>query len=192
MKKEVSDHLAKVFFESRPAQKIKKTRSLFDYAILSVGVLAVMVLASMLITKNRFFSVTADPEILKIERYDGPRVLKFDFSKEMSGAETLFVGLPELDLSKYHKVGFSVRLLEPQTRRKAALKVSIVNKRREISSLYIRQINHSWKQVIVPFTAFRELGDRSIVTGILFSLEPWNTSAETGRLLIDDIQFLKN
>ena len=192
MKKEVSDHLAKMFFEVKPAQKTKRERSFFDYVVLSVGVLTVLVLAVTLIVKNKSFGITAHPEVLKLERYDGPHVLKFDFSKELSGAETLYVGLPDLDLRQYRKVGFNVRILEPQTRRMAALKVSIVSKRKEISSLYIRQINHSWKSIVIPFFAFGNVSDWSGIAGISFSLEPWNTSAEKGKLLIDDIQFLKN
>ena len=191
MKKEVSDHLAKVFLEARPAQKNKKERSFFAYIVISCAVITVLVLITAFLAKNKQ-GLAAKSEVLRLERSDGPRVLKFDFTKDRTSSATLFIGLPDANLNRYKKVGFNIRILEPQTSQKAALKVSIVSKRKEISSLYIRQVNNHWKQVVVPFSLFGNVSDWSGVAGISFSLEPWNAVSDKGRVLIDDIQFFKN
>ncbi|HQP91467.1 MAG TPA: hypothetical protein PLU24_02215 [Candidatus Omnitrophota bacterium] len=143
MKKEVSDHLAKVFLQVTPRKSKEKERSLLGYIFLSAAIILVFILAVAVITKNR--QGLDSSEILRLERPDGPRVLKFDFTKDRSSLASLFIALPDANLNRYKKIGFNIRIIEPQTPARAALKVSIVSRRKEISSLYLRQINNHWK-----------------------------------------------
>ncbi len=192
MKKEVSDHLARVFFENNRTKQKKSQKPLAWIWVASAIVLVFLGFVSVFLFSSPGKIFKAKARALKLENYGGPQVLKFDFSKDPAKTATLYVEFPDINLSGYKRLGFNVRFQNTDKWPKASLKVSLVNKRKEVSSLYIQNINHSWKKIVIPFSDFSQLRDWSNLCGFSFSLEPWNTDTKKGELLIDDIQFLDN
>jgi hypothetical protein len=192
MKKEVSDHLAHVFLETRPAQKQKKEKSFFYFLALSPGLITVFILGLTLWPRFAPRVLVLKNEALRLERRDGPYHLRFDFSQSAGNPAALDIEMPDADLRRYKKIAFLARLRDAGAHRLGTLKVSLVNKRKETSSRYISEVDSSWKKIVVPFSAFGNIQDWSHLSFLTFTLEPWNALSKKGELLIDDIQFLMN
>ncbi|PIZ83982.1 MAG: hypothetical protein COX96_06120, partial [Candidatus Omnitrophica bacterium CG_4_10_14_0_2_um_filter_44_9] len=99
---------------------------------------------------------------------------------------------PDIDLSNYKRLSFSIRLKDADTRQLGSVKVGLVNIRKETSSLYVSDINNSWKKLSLPFSDFGKIQDWTRPIKITFTLEEWNIFAKKGELLIDGVEFSKN
>jgi|GEM_PF-916923 len=189
MKKEVSDHLSRAFFEKRVLKKqVKGNRR----RIILTGCL-VLVFIFLLFLWGRadekpFFAKGKD---LVLENHEGPYRIDFDFSDTASKIKVLRIDLGMIDIHEYESLTFSLRMPSPSTRQSNSIKVSLVNKRNETSSLYISDINNSWKRITVPFSKFSNIHDWTSVSEVSFTLEEWNVFPKKGELLAEGIGFTK-
>lgn len=190
MKKEISDHLAKAFFDKK--EKTKEDNSFIFYIAVSLLFVAVLLFVSGFLSKPNLKGYYVRDEKLVFEKHDGPYVLSFNFGDSSSKIETLVINIPDIDLSSYKRLSFSIRLKDADTRQLGAVKVGLVNIRKESSSLYLSDINNSWKKLSLPFSDFGKIQDWTRLVKILFTLEEWNTFAKRGELLIDGVEFSKN
>ncbi len=192
MKKEISDHLAKAFFERKGQKKQAKEKSFNYYIVLSLSLVVIFVFVAALISRLLPKSMASSGQSIMIERHGEPYTLKYNFSESISNVATLNIDMPDLDYSRFRRVAFVIRLQSPDARRLGSLKVSIVNKRKETSSQYFSDIDSNWKKVVLPISAFQTFSTLSGPITLSFTLEPWNVYAKKGELLIDDIELLSN
>lgn len=192
MKKEISDHLAKAFFETNVSQVKQRDKNFVFYLAVSVALVVVLVFSTTILANLSSGRLSVGGEAVRLARHDGPYTLKFDFSDSVSNTATLDLEISDADLNRFTKLGFFVRLREADVNRAGTLKVSLVNKRRETSSQYISGINSSWKKFVIPLAGTDKKIDLAGPIVLSFTLEPWNTFIKRGELLIDDIQFIKN
>jgi len=190
MKKEISDHLAKAFFDKK--EKKKEDKSFVFYIVVSLLFVAVLLFVSGFLSKPSLKGYYIRDEKLVFEKHDGPYILRFNFQDSSSKVETLVINIPDIDLTSYKRLSFSVRLKDADTRQLGSVKVGLVNIRKETSNLYLSDINNSWKKLSFPFSDFGKIQDWTRPTKILFTLEEWNTFAKRGELLIDGVEFSKN
>ncbi|OIO36403.1 MAG: hypothetical protein AUJ74_02590 [Candidatus Omnitrophica bacterium CG1_02_44_16] len=190
MKKEVSDHLAKAFFDKRDTKK--EDKSFIFYIAVSLLFVAVLLFVSGFLTKPNLKGYYIRDEKLVFEKHDGPYILNFNFRDSSSKIETLAINIPDIDLSNYKRLSFSIRLKDADTRQLGSVKVGLVNIRKETSSLYVSDINNSWKKLSLPFSDFGKIQDWTRPIKITFTLEEWNIFAKKGELLIDGVEFSKN
>ena len=85
------------------------------------------------------------------------------------------INIPDIDLSGYGALKFSVRLKDAGEHKLGVLKVGVMNKRKEFSSLYVPEINNRWKRIILPFSEFNQIRSWSDVAQLSFTLEEWNS-----------------
>lgn len=192
MKKEVSDHLAKVFFETNRQKERKEERHFVFFIALSIALVAGFVLAVTFAPSLYRGFQTSRNASLGLQRFDGPYLMKFDFTNTVSQAAVLNIDLPDVDARVFSGLLFSVRLHNADARSLGALKVGLVNKRRETATQYFSDITPFWKKLSFPFSLLDHFTDRSSLISLQFILEPWNTRAKRGVLVIDDIRFVKN
>jgi hypothetical protein len=190
MKKEISDHLAKAFFERK--EKKKEDSSFIFYIAVSLLFVAGLLFVSGFLSKPNIKGFYICDEKLVFEKHDGPYVLSFNFKDSSTKIETLVINIPDIDFSTYKHLSFSIRLKDADTRQLGYVKVGLVNIRKETSSLYLSDINNSWKKLSLPFSDFGKIQDWTRPVKILFTLEEWNTFAKRGELLIDGVEFSKN
>lgn len=192
MKKEVSDHLAKVFFETNRQEGRKEERRFIFFIALSIALVAGFILAATFAPSVYRRSLAPKNASLGLQRFDGPYLMKFDFTGSVAQTAVLNIDLPDVDASGFTGLRFSARLHNADARSLGALKVGLVNKRRETATHYFSDITPSWKKLSFPFSLLTHFTDRSNIVSLQFSLEPWNTRAKRGVLVIDDICFIKN
>lgn len=188
MKKEISDHIAKAFFD----KKVKKNRIevLFLRAISVVAVLSLALAASVFFDSS-VHKIPAEGQKLALIKHDGPYVLNFDFDNSSAKIESLVIDLPDIDLSGYKSLRFSLRLVGSTSHRKGIVKATLVNTRYEMSSLYISDAAPVWKKEELALKDFSSIVDWSHPSRLLFTLEEWNVSVPKGTLMVDDIEFVK-
>ncbi|MFH0877535.1 MAG: hypothetical protein V1863_04855 [Candidatus Omnitrophota bacterium] len=190
MKKEVSDHLARAFFD----KGIRKKRdfNFFFFLVLSVLVVGVLVLTVSTLGSSKVRSLETSGVRWRLEKHDGPYVLNFDFTQVPSKIQSLEVDLPQVDLSGYNRLSFSVRLFNAREKELGALKVTLMNRRKESSHIYLSDITPSWQSHKLSLSQFGKIQDWSNLTQLVFSLEEWNLNPKKGQILIDAIEFSKN
>jgi hypothetical protein len=189
MKKEVSDHLSRVFFEKRVLKKQDKSSS--HKIILTGCLILVFILAVFLFGRAEEKPFFAKGKDLILENHEGPYRIDFDFADTSSKIKTLKIDLGMIDIHQYESLTFSIRMSSPSTRQSNSIKVSLVNKRNEISSLYISDIDNSWKRITVPFSKFSNIHDWTSVSEVSFTCEEWNIFPKKGTLLAEGIGFTK-
>ncbi len=190
MKKEVSDHIAKAFFETKAVKK-NDDRLLF-YIVVSLLFVACFIFVSSFFLGPKFKQIAQQGQNIIFEKHDGPYVLSFNFQDAQSKIETLNIDFPDVDLSAYKRIVFSIRMKDGGAQKLGAVKVSLVNKRRESSSQYLSDIKNSWRKLSLPLSDFGKIQDWTHLSKISFSLEQWNIVPVKGELLIDGIEFSKN
>ena len=84
MKKEISDHLAKTFFENKSRPK-KKDRHNFLIPVTAVLITG-LVFGAWVLGHPKTKSLSALGERVALGRYDGPYTLRFDFANSSSKA----------------------------------------------------------------------------------------------------------
>src|SRR5512135_652852 len=145
MKKEVSDHLARVFLETKrtPAPKEKEQPFLL-YVVVS-GVLV----ASLILGFNRLAMLgkhrNAPGQAWVLENNGGPYVMQFNFSDAPSKIESLSVDIAGVDLKGYSHMRVAMRHSEADAKISGPIKLSHVNAHLESSSRYISDIGSPWK-----------------------------------------------
>jgi hypothetical protein len=189
MKHEVSEHLARVFLETkRPA---KKEKDWFPWIVTGCALVLVLLGGVGVMRSKSSASNAASPQSLVVSSANGAFTLSFDVPTPSGKVETLSIDLGGKDLSEYGQVRFAASLNGADLKRLGALKVTLTNHRNEISSVYVRDISTHWKRFTIPTGDFKSVRDRSRVRQLSFTLEPWNANVARGELLIDDVVFVK-
>lgn len=189
MKKDVTDALAKAFFDKKKTKK--RDDSLLFFVPLALCFIVVIGLCITVISNKRPEKTQVSGQGLMLERSDAPYKLLFNFYGLSSGAETLNIEIPDVDVSGYSRLRFSARIHNADHNVLGPLKIGLVNTRQENSSFYLNDVNQKWKKFIVPLNKFKDIHDVSRLAKLYFTLEKWNCKPLRGELLIDDIEFLK-
>jgi hypothetical protein len=196
MKKEVSDHLARVFLETKVPEKIEdkepNEKSFLFFVIVSVVVVASLIFSIGFFNQPAAHRARSASQVVSIAKHDGPYVLKYNFKDTPSKIETLSIAMSGMDLKGYSRMRFAIRMKEAKNKNIGYIKVSLSNARRESSSIYLSDIRQSWKTVELSLRDFSNIYDWACLERLSFSLEAWNLVPLTGELLIDGVEFIKN
>jgi hypothetical protein len=197
MKKEVSDHIARVFLETRIPEKKSENkeeanRSLIFFVVVSAAVIASLILGLNMISQTAMRQTKAARHSLSLEKHDGPYSLNFNFTDAPSKIETLSIAMEGTDLKGFTRMRFAIRLNGVEPKSLGSIKVSLTNARRETSSLYLSDIHHSWKTVELSLKDFTQINDWTRLERVSFTLEAWNAAPLKGELLIDGVEFINS
>ncbi len=192
MKKEISDHIASTFFEKKKKPPRKKDRKALSKRILLFLLTALFILAAIKVLATARVTGVHVGRRLGFVKHDGPFQLNYNFlNRATSKIETLTIDIPEIDLREYKAIRFSLRMMDDDNQKDGIVKVSLSNRRKETSSLYIQNIGPSWKVIEIPRENFRSLNDWSQLNQLTFTVEEWNLRRKAGVLLIDGVEFVK-
>jgi len=192
MKKEISDHIASTFFEKKKKPPRKKDRKSLSKRILLFLLTALFILAAIKVVATTRFTGLHVVRRLGLIKHDGPFRLNYNFlNRATSKIEVLTIDMPEIDLREYKAIRFSLRMMDNDNQKDGIVKVSLTNRRKETSSLYIQNIGPSWKVIEIPRENFHALNDWSQLNQLSFTVEEWNLRRKEGVLLIDGVEFVK-
>ncbi len=191
MKKDVSDRLAQAFFENKPKKKKKNQNPAWALWFILLFCLTVIILISSLRNRGLGNNAQVSQGSIIFEKNDGPYLLNFDFTTNLSKKVSLNIDTGSMDLTKYTQLKFRVKLQNNTGFEKTnnALKVCLVNSRQEAACVYVRNISTHWSDIILNLADFSKIHDWSCLKNLMFTLEEWNLELKNGRFLIDDVEF---
>lgn len=191
MKKNVSDHLAWAFLDNAKDRPKEKKFSFF--LALSILVLLILVFGINKFLKKPSQGIYAPKsQSITIDNYYGAYELDYDFSDNTAKIRSLSIAIPRLNLENYKTLDFNIKSSGNQRNGTGTVKVSFINRRKETSSVYVRQISNSWKEIKIPLSEFNDINDWSTIEKLIFSVEEWNIFPKNGRIFIDNIEFSNN
>jgi len=187
-REEIYDHLAQVYLGRRAEtdeKKIKQFNTWLAINIVITGIIFASVFYGLTAFLKQHASSLKSNVIYALHR--GPVRLDYNFVDDYPPIKMFSLAIPEIDASGYLNLSFALRSRGEGN--PGLLKLVIRNKRNEIASLYVRDVNADWKTYTLNLDDFREITDWTCLTEISFVLESWNVNEKRGSVLIEDVSF---
>lgn len=192
-KKDIYEHLAKIYLDASSAKKNKKTpeyprlfKNLFFASIALVFLLAAFILY-IIPAKQKSLPNNLNSEFALVLQSD---IVKINFDFNPAQKEIYSINLNKLALVRFKALGFSVR--KSNYRDNVILKVEFTNAFKEKSDIYINDIPvHKWKDYKIGLAEFKAISDWSEMSGLAFIIEEWNAKDKKGGVYIDNVRFLR-
>ena len=184
-KDEIYEHLAKVYLGKK---KKKKTLEPKFYLLLFINIFAVLGISALFFLGSKSLKPSAkigSDVSFSVNKY--PLRLQYNFNTPYPQIENFSLPLPGVDCRSYRNLKFSIRAGREEM--PEILKITLENKKKEMSSYFLKHISNKWNKITIPLEDFKEITDWSNITKVHFVFEAWNTGAKKGSVLIDDICF---
>jgi len=187
-RKDVYDHLAKIYLDASSKTKRKKKQKDYPKVIRGLFVAGGLALLSLMLVfllsvrKNR-------PQDSQIALIFAPEAVKINFNFDPAKKEIYSLNLNNLDFKRFKTLAFSVRKAQPQGN--ISLRVELSNSFKEKSEVYLRNIANKWQDYRINLSDFKGLSGWSSVSELAFIVEEWNASSKKGIVYVDNIRLLK-
>ena len=183
-KKDIYEHLAKIYLENAPAYKGSKAKS-EDYKIyIFVGIAVIIVVSSLfLIPFSRNPSNTQTLLIL------APDPVKINYKFDPVKKESYSFDLKRLNIAGFKSLAFSVK--KSNFNDNISMRVEFQSIFKEHSEVYIKNVPGKWKEYTLNLSQFKEISEWAEMSGLIFSVEEWNTRDNKGIVYLDNVRFIK-
>lgn len=187
-REEMYDHLAQVYLGKRKEPEGKKQLRFNTWLMINVVIMVVIFASS-------FYGLTAflkqNHSLLKsnviYSLHNGPVRIEYNFADHFPPVKQFALTVPEMDASGYLNLTFALRAREEGS--PGIVKIVIRNRRNEISSVYVKEVDLQWQDYKLRLSDFKEITDWSCLTEISFVLESWNVADAKGVIMIEDVNF---
>jgi hypothetical protein len=185
---DIYDHLAQVYLGKRSKSDIKKEQQFSAWLLINI-------LITVIIFTSAFYGLTAfltqrnsalQSRII-FSLHNGPIRMEYNFTDSFPPIKTFELSVPNVDVTKYNKIQFSVRGKEEGT--PGIIKITVKNLRGEEDSYYVQGVGLDWQEFNIPLDEFPRITDWSSLDDISFVLESWNVDSKKGLILIDNVCF---
>ncbi|MFA5100536.1 MAG: hypothetical protein WC547_06620 [Candidatus Omnitrophota bacterium] len=183
-KKDIYEHLAKIYLENAPAYKGAKPKA-EDYKIyIFVGIAVVIVVSSLfLIPFSRNPSNTQTMLIL------APDPVKINYKFDPVKKEAYSFDLKRLNIAGYKSLAFSVK--RSNFNDDVSIRVELQSIFKERSEVYVKNVPNKWKEYVLDLTQFKNITEWAAMSGLIFTVEEWNSRDDKGIVFIDNVRFIK-
>jgi len=186
-KKEIYEHLAKIYLDaSLTKKKIKKYSRFSKRNFAFLGLIFVFAFGAFFALTHFAPHKSLNSEIALVL---SPDVVRINFNFDPARKETYSVNLNRLNLMKYKALGFSVKKSDYMDN--LSLRIEFTNAFREKSEVYLKKIPNSWQEQRINFSNFKNISDWSEMTDISFIVEEWNAQDKRGFVYLENVRFIK-
>ena len=185
-KKDIYEHLAKIYLDasSKKKKKSKARLPFFRKPFFIIGVSVFAFGAFFFFAFNR--KHTLKSEIALLLQTDAAKInFHFDPAKK----ETYSLDLNKLDITRFKALGFSVKKVNSTGM--ISLRVEFINDFKEKSEVYFRDIPFRWQDYKIELSKFKNIGDWSSMVHLAFIVEEWNVKEKKGIVYIDNVRLLR-
>ncbi len=184
-KKDIYEHLAKIYLDASSTKKKKR----IDPRILRSLTLAMLAAV--------FFSVTGlvvglnkkTPQNSQTALFLHPEIAKINFNFQPAKKEVYAINLNNLNLSHYKSLAFSVKKNNP--RDIISLRVEFTNIFKEKSYVYLKDIPSKWGEYLIRFDSFDGITDWSEMKELSFAVEEWNAREDKDVVYLENIRVVR-
>lgn len=184
-KKEIYEHLAKIYLDASSKKKEKTKNHLRLYNNLFIIGLVFLIgtaLTLSYLSKNK--NLTSETALFIL---NDPAKINFNFNPAKK--ESFTINLNGLSLSPFKALAFAVKNTDKNSN--VALRIELTNSFKEKSEVYLKQIPAKWDEFKISFLDFKNINDWSNMQSISFTVEEWNAQKNKGIVYIDNLRFLK-
>lgn len=185
---EIYDHLAQVYLGKRNKIETQKKKQLNAWLVINI-VIAFIILASTFYGLSAF--LTRRSEFLQrsviFSLNNSPIRITYDLNEPYPPIKSFSLSMPEIPLTKYNALNFSIRGLEEGY--PGVVKIVITNDKNETAAYFIKDVKLQWQHRTIPFSEFKQITDWTHIADVNFVFESWNVEKKKGIVLIDGVCF---
>lgn len=184
-KKEIYEHLAKIYLDASSKRKKKSARppKVFKNTLLIIILLSIpTIILSLHFFKNK-------PLNSKIALILCPEAVKMNFNFDPAKKEIYSLDLNKLDLSRFKALGFAVK--KTNYKDNIALRVEFTSRFKERAEVYFKDIPHRWQDYQINFSEFKNIKKWSQMLSLSFIVEEWNVKEKRGVVYIDNVRVIR-
>lgn len=189
-KKEIYEHLAKIYLDASSKSSKKKRKNKAHSPVIRNLAITVVLLVTFGAGSSLwlgFNKKTAKPS--QIALYLVQDATKINFNFDPAKRETFSLSLNNLNLTTYKSLGFTVRKTNPKDA--ISLRIEFTNRFNEKSEVYVKHISQKWSDQRIDFSQFKNISNWQEMKLLAFSVEEWNAREKSGVLYIDDVRLIK-
>ncbi len=187
-RKDVYDHLAKIYLDASSKTKRKKrhkdnpkiTQGLFVAGALAL--LSLMLVFLLSARKNK--DLTSEVALVFT-----PDAVKINFNFDPAKKEIYSLNLNNVNFKHYKVLAFLVR--KADSTGNVSLRVELTNSFKEKSEVYLNNISQRWGDYRINLSDFKGISSWSRISELAFIVEEWNASSKKGIVYVDNIRLLK-
>jgi len=184
-KKDIYEHLAKIYLDASTKKKKKSAKSKWNrhLVFVSLGLIAILTvsLSGFLLKHKRLNS-----QISLVLQAD---VTKINFNFDPAKKEIYSLGLKKLNLARFKTIGLAIKKANYSD--KISLKLEFANVFKEQAVVYLKDIPNKWQDYQISLSDFKAISDWSEMTTLALIVEEWNTTEKQGIIYIDNIRLLR-
>jgi TRAP-type mannitol/chloroaromatic compound transport system substrate-binding protein len=187
-KKEIYEHLAKIYLDASLKNKKKRTqryslfKNIYIYLFGSVFILSLSLLVFFNMSRNK----SLNSEIALILQ---PEAVKINFHFDPARKETYSIDLNKLVISGFKALAFSAK--KANYNDNTSLRVEFTSAFKEKSEVYVKNISNKWQDYKIALSEFKNISDWSDISKLSFIVEEWNVREKKGVVYVDNIRFIR-
>jgi hypothetical protein len=185
-KKEIYEHLAKIYLDASLQKKNKERRfpALFKSLPLVVSFFFLLIAVTVFINFQRGKSFRSETALVLLTDS-----AKINFHFDPARKETYALNLNKLNLARYRSLEFSVKKVDYFGN--ISLRVEFCNLYNEKSELYFKDIPSKWRTFKVGLSQFKSISDWTEMGTLTFAIEEWNARQKKGVVYLDNVRLLR-
>jgi hypothetical protein len=185
-KKDIYEHLAKIYLDTPAVSKKKFKEESDDYKLfIFIGIAVVFVFSIFfLFPISRPKNMNPSTNLVLISE-----PLRFQYKFDPTKKEVYSFDMKKLNLTAYKNVNFSIK--KSNYNDVMSIRVELNNVLNEKSEIYLKDITNQWKEYKLQFADFKSITQWSEMSGLSFIIEEWNTKQDSGVVFIDNVRFSK-
>lgn len=184
-KKEIYEHLAKIYLDASSKKKKRtKTHLRLYNNLFIIGLVLLIGMGSGLVYLSKNKGLPHETALFILH---DPAKINFNFNPAKK--EVFAINLNRLNLSSFREMAFSIKNTDKNSN--VAVRIEFVNSFKEKSEVYVKHIPAKWQEYKLSFIDFGNITDWSEMQSISFTVEEWNAQKDKGILYIDNVRFLK-
>jgi hypothetical protein len=187
-RKDVYDHLAKIYLDASSKTKRKKKHK--GYSKTTQGLFVIGTVALLSVVLGFLISVRKNKPLgAEIALVFTPEAVKINFNFDPAKKETYTLNLSNLKLKHFKTLAFSVK--KAQAQGNVSLSVELTSSFKEKSEVYLRNVGSKWQDYRINLSDFKGIAGWPAVSELSFIVEEWNASSKKGIVYLDNVRLLK-
>ncbi|MCU0665896.1 MAG: hypothetical protein MUF05_02220 [Candidatus Omnitrophica bacterium] len=183
-KKDIYEHLAKIYLDASLKKNKKKKNYSFLKNIFFFSIAIILIVGVFFTFGSR--KAKNNTQIALVLQ-EGSAKINFHF--DPAEKETYTINLNRLNVTKYKSIAFALKKNEYTDT--VNMKVEMSNSFKENSLVYLKDIPRKWQEYNVNLSEFKNISDWTEMSKLNFTVEAWNTKSKTGVVLVDNVRFIK-
>jgi len=185
-KKDIYEHLAKIYLDTPSVKKKKSKTQAKDHKNFIIIAAAMVLGLTLLVYARLNFHSPLKQQVALILATEP---VKLNYNFDPAKKEIFSFNLNKANLSRFNTLGFSVKKSNYEDI--VSLRVEFTNIFKERSEVYIKDIPNKWKYYTIRFSDFANITDWSEMSDVSFIIEEWNTKDRKGLVYLDNVRLFK-